>query len=233
MAELYVAFIRHAAFAQPEGVPSAHLPHPLTAEGRRQARALAGELVALSSELGAALHPRVHSSHLLRAWETAELARAALLEQGGPSLEVVQDPALAERCLGPMANLTVARIEELVAADPRLALPPKGWKATAHYRLPFPGCESLAEAGERVAGYVRGVARALQPSLARDTLVACVGHGASFRHAAASLGLFDYGDAAAVSMYYAKPVTLRAPAEGPWEHAAGAWKPRGAAAPRD
>lgn len=233
MIRIYATFVRHANYAQPPGVPSALLPHPLTAEGREQARALAGELQDLVDALSCELHGALHTSSLRRAWETAELARAALLERGGPALEIAQTPALFERALGSLANLTQTRIEEIVADDPRHGALPPDWKATAAFKLPYPGCESLAEAGERVAGYAREVCEEVRRSSNRDTLVVFVGHGAAIRHGAASLGLFDYTGARAISMYYAKPVTLLARPEGAWEHVTGDWKPRGQAAPRD
>ena len=227
MSQLYASFVRHADYRQPARTPSAHLPHPLNDEGREQARALGRQLHALCTERGWSLHPRLHTSSLLRAWQTTELARETLETLQATTLEIVSSEALAERSVGSMANLTVDEIEDCVREDPRFDPLPEGWKSRSEFRLPFPGCESLAEAGERVANYVREVLGTVRAELHRDTLVAFIGHGASIRHAGCALGLFESFEAAgAVSMYHATPVTYSVHEDGRWQHVAGEWKPR-------
>ena len=230
MTPTYAALVRHADYQQPPGVPSALLPHPLTEEGEAQAVRLGDELADLCAERGWRLHPVVHASELLRAWQTAELAAGRLAERLGEPVEVATTPDLFERSVGSAANLTVAEIEAVVAADPRHPDLPEGWKSRADTKLPFPGAESLAEAGARVARYVDGVLGSL-PASDEPCLVVFVGHGAALRHAGVELGLFaDYDEARGVSMHHARPVVYAAtdaPAStGAWEHEVGEWKPR-------
>lgn len=230
MSPTYAALVRHADYQQPPGVPSALLPHPLTPEGETQAVRLGDELADLCEERGWRLHPVVHGSSLMRAWQTAELAARRLGERLGQEVEVVTTPELFERSVGSAANLTVAEIEAAVHADPRVDDLTEGWKSRADTRLPFPGAESLAEAGARVARYVEGVLSALEDS-PEPRLVVFVGHGAALRHAGVELGLFaDYDEARSVSMYHARPVVYATPvgaASGVgWQHEVGEWKPR-------
>lgn len=233
MAQLFATLVRHADFEQPIGVPSAHLPHPLTATGRGQACQLAKSLIELEREGGLRVHAQIHCSSLLRAWETGCLAVEALEAHRSRKFELIETVDLAERSLGSMANLTVEEIEDIVARDPRYEALPPGWKATAETRLPFPGCESLAEAGERVARYIRATLKAVEREVLDDTAIVFIGHGAALRHAAAKLGVFDFEGARAVSMHYARPVTLEARDAAPWKRVYGEWKPRGAGVPRD
>lgn len=172
------------------------------------------------------LNSTLHCSSLLRAWQTAGLAAGRLTERLGKVVEVVSTNALHERSVGSAANLTVSEIEAVVEADPRYSDLPEGWKSKAHTRLPFPGAESLAEAGERVARYVE---EALVSVEAADEpqLVVFIAHGASLRHAGVELGLFEtYDKARSVSMYHARPVVYATAESGAWQHVAGEWKPR-------
>ena len=74
----YVAFLRHGAYHQRKGVPSARQPWPLTDEGKAQARAGANLLAGMIAEHGLRLSPVVHASHQLRAWQTAQELAARL-----------------------------------------------------------------------------------------------------------------------------------------------------------
>jgi 2,3-bisphosphoglycerate-dependent phosphoglycerate mutase len=122
-----------------------------------------------------------------------------------------------------MANLTEAEIEAVVAADPRASALPERWKRVADLRLPFPGAESLSDAGRRVARHI--VERAASVSGGGPRLKIVVGHGGAFRHAARELGVLSDGEVAALSMYHADPVYLEC-REGQWRQVAGRWKPR-------
>ncbi len=226
LSPIYAALVRHADYHQPSEVPSALLPHPLTQEGEAQALRLGDELADLCEANGWLLEPTLHASSLLRAWQTAELAAGRLAERLGGPVEVVTSSALHERSVGSAANLTVSEIEAAVHADPRYTDLAEGWKSKAHTRLPFPGAESLADAGERVARYVGEVLASIESADA-SKLVVFIGHGASLRHAGVDLGLFEsYDEARSVSMYHARPVVYATAESGGWQHEVGAWKPR-------
>jgi broad specificity phosphatase PhoE len=222
MASIQVALVRHGSFRQPKGVPSAHLPHPLTEQGRHEALSGAVLLADHARESGLEIDPVIDASTLLRAFETAQLIAAELGERGLGRFRVEEFDALTERSLGSMANLTEAEIEAIVAADPRVQALPVGWKRLSALRLPFPGAESLTDAGRRVARHIARLA-AEPGSGARLKIV--VGHGGAFRHAALELGVLSEGDVAALSMYHAQPVYLEA-RDGLWRQVAGRWKPR-------
>jgi 2,3-bisphosphoglycerate-dependent phosphoglycerate mutase len=243
MANRVLAWIRHGEYAQPPGVPSAHLPHGLTARGREQA-ALAARVVwqhATAHQLQ--LDPVVDSSRLRRAWETADVMARELERLGGAKLVVKEFDALMERGLGAAANLTLEQIEAVLAADPRFERPPPGWKRDAHYSLPLPGAESLAQAGARVARHVGARMRALagDATAAKPaSLVLFVGHGAAFRHAASQLGLLAPADVPRLSMDHAAPIFFEFhPGRGGdtsserWLRVVGDWRERDAAAPVD
>lgn len=215
----FVAFLRHGAYAQRPGVPSARQPWPLTEAGRAQARAGADLLSAMIAAHGLSPAPVIYSSHQLRAWQTAQGLLARLQELGLGVETVTETPDLAERGLGSAANLTLDEIEAALAGDPRHAPPPPGWKSDSTYRLPLEGAESLTEAGARVARHLRQTARPGQ-------LVIHVGHGASFRHACAHLGLLDPAEIPRLSMYHARPSLICHHPRDSWSHIAGAWKIR-------
>ncbi len=160
----------------------------------------------------------VYCSSLLRAWQTAEHV-TALFEQ---RTQLESDVRLTERSVGAAANLTLDQIEDALARDPRTSVPAAGWKSDSAYKLPFPGAESLLEAGARVASCLIEVADHAQST---STLTLVVGHGASLRHAAARLGLMSLEQAKAVSMHHAMPIILRRD-NGIWSRVAGSWKPR-------
>jgi 2,3-bisphosphoglycerate-dependent phosphoglycerate mutase len=218
--------VRHGAYEQPPGVPSALLPHPLTDEGREQARAAVTELVDLVTSQGWSLDPTIHTSRQLRAWETGSLIAEGLTERLGVPFCVQEHEALSERSLGSAANLTVEEIARILERDPRVTTPlPERWKSRADFRLPLQGAESLRQAGERVADHLR--AHVKEPGADEsDTLQVFVGHGASFRFAAVALGLFSAADAEARSVYHCRPIVLERLGADAWAHAAGEWKPR-------
>jgi broad specificity phosphatase PhoE len=202
MVKRVLAWIRHGEYAQPPGVPSAHLPYGLTSRGRDQARAAAHAVWQYAREQRLELDLVIDSSRMRRAWETASLLSEELTRLGGPTLVVQEFAELAERCLGAAANLTVDEIEALLAADPRFRAPAPGWKRDPHYTLPLQGAESLAQAGERVARHV--VARMLEAG--GGSLKLFVGHGGAFRHAARSLGLLSFDDVQSLSMHNGVPI---------------------------
>jgi broad specificity phosphatase PhoE len=250
MAKRVLAWIRHGEYAQPPGVPSAHLPHGLTTRGREQALEAARVVWQQVQQQGLELDPVVDCSRLRRAWETADVLARELENLGSPKLIVKEFDALMERSLGAAANLTVEQIEAVLAADPRFERPQAGWKRDAHYTLPLPGAESLSRAGERVARHVRARMRALDVadstsssspcSTSKAPLVLFVGHGGAFRHAASELGLLSPADVERLSMQNGAPIffEFHASRDGDvkgerWLRVAGDWRERGAGAPVD
>jgi 2,3-bisphosphoglycerate-dependent phosphoglycerate mutase len=233
MIQRVLAWIRHAEYAQPEGVPSAHLPHGLTPRGCDQARAAAQTVWHDALGMGLELDPVVDCSPLRRAWETAQLMTRELAHLGAPTLAVREFDELAERSLGAAANLTVREIEAVLAADPRFEVPPPGWKREPSYRLPLPGAESLDEAGRRVARHV--IAR-MQGPRSTSSLKLFVGHGGAFRHAARALGLLSLEETRQLSMQHASPVYFAhhtADAGDRVVHVAGEWRRRSVDTPLD
>lgn len=224
MPRLIAALVRHGAYLQRPGAPSAHQPFPLDTEGRAQARAGGAHVAADLEVYGWSLWPVVDCSTLQRAWETAHIMAQVLESRLGPALALESFDALTERCVGAAANLTVAEIEAVVAADPRFEPPPPGWKADRDYRLPLPGAESIRDAGRRVADHLRSRMEALE-GVSTDTVKVFVGHGASIRSAACELGALDPAELPALSMHYARAVYLER-ASGGWRQIAGAWKQR-------
>ncbi|KEA61835.1 hypothetical protein ADIMK_3982 [Marinobacterium lacunae] len=233
MARLIAALVRHGDYHQLKDTPSAHQPFPLTEKGVNRARVAARGVAQMLSEKGWALAPDVDCSKLLRAWQTAQLFIEELegLFQKPAQLEPFE--ALAERGLGSAANLTTAQIREVIEADPRFDALPADWKSNSHYRLPLQGAESLMQAGERVARHINARMDALQPVDGADTVKLFVGHGAAFRHAAHLMGVLEFEQIAALSMYHAQPVYLERLQDGRWRHIAGDWKVRGKGAYSD
>jgi 2,3-bisphosphoglycerate-dependent phosphoglycerate mutase len=235
MAKRAFAWIRHGEYAQPPGVPSAHLPYGLTPRGRDQARAAAHAVWAYAREQHLELAPVVDCSSLLRAWETASLLVDELRAAGGPALAVEQFEALTERSLGAAANLTVDQIAAVLAADPRHEAPPRGWKRDPRYLLPFTGAESLEQAGRRVLTHVLERLRGTAPGAPELKLF--VGHGGSFRHAARHAELLSPAQVQDLSMDYGAPIYFEQPGDSAGGerlvHVAGNWKRRSEAAPLD
>ena len=218
------ALVRHGEYHQLPDTPSAHQPFPLDADGERQAGEGVAAVADILTEHAWELLPEIDSSRLLRAWQTADIIAAGL-----PGEFVIEEfDALAERGVGIAANLSIDQIEQALAADPRYAVPAPGWKANSHYRLPLPGAESLLDAGRRVADHLVARMTALRdvPGPAAPRVKLFVGHGAAFRHAAYHLGVLEFDQLAALSMYHAQPVFLELLADGSWRHVAGDWKQR-------
>ncbi|HVZ34462.1 MAG TPA: histidine phosphatase family protein [Polyangiaceae bacterium] len=223
-----LALIRHGEYAQPAGVPSAHLPYGLTASGRGQAGDAASAVLTFAAHSGLQLHPLIDCSRLRRAWETAALMARGLTQQTGQQFSCQEFDDLAERGVGAAANLSVEAIEAILRDDPRYSLPPSGWKRDPDYRLPFQGCETLAEAGARVARHLSRAAAALAGD--RPQLKLLVGHGGAFRHAACELGLLSSTQVASVSMSHASPLYLEVErldtGADRFVHLAGDWRQR-------
>lgn len=220
----FVALVRHGAFEQAEDVPSAHLPHGLTDEGRSEVERGARMLFQLAQENELRIETTIDCSRMRRSWESASILARILSERSSTRFVVCEFAELAERSLGAAANLTVAEIERIVAADPRFSPLPKGWKRNPDVVLPFQGAESLRSAGERVAQHLRQRVAEAAPG----TLKILVGHGGAFRHAAHVLGVLPFEQLAALSMYRGEAVTLRFDGRT-WDHFAGRWKPRSGA----
>ncbi|MCB1773635.1 MAG: histidine phosphatase family protein [Gammaproteobacteria bacterium] len=233
MPRLIAAILRHGEYQQLADTPSAHQPFPLTESGFRQARAAAAPLLETCDARGWHLHPVIDSSNLLRGWQTARDLADTLAELSGQRFEVEGHDALAERGLGSAANLSVARIEDIVEADPRFPPLPANWKSDSHFRLPLQGAESLIDAGARVAAHMRRRMEEMAARVDRDTVRLFVGHGAAFRHAAYHLGAMALDDVGRFSMYHARPIYLLAGDAGtPWRQVAGEWKLRSSSADR-
>jgi 2,3-bisphosphoglycerate-dependent phosphoglycerate mutase len=225
------ALIRHGSYEQPENVPSAHLPHPLTEKGRREAAAAARPIREFALGRGLPLDPVIDASSLLRAYETALLLAAELGGNGAESFRVESFDELAERSLGAAANLTLAEIERILDRDPRYESRSGDWKRDGRYRLPWIGAESLAEAGERVARHL--VRRLGGEPGGRPRLKVFVGHGGAFRHAAVVLGALAARDVDGLSMYHGRPVFLEMKEDGTFRHVGGDWKVRASVDPSD
>ncbi len=223
-----VCFVRHGQYAQPENVPSAHLPHPLVAEGRAQAAAGCERLWDEASARGWRLCPVIDASPLLRAWETAELFAEGLRSHGLAEASVETFDALTERSLGAAANLTMDEIAAVIERDPRAQPLPPGWKRTSDFRLPLVGAESLLDAGARVASHVRHRAETTACPPGDGLFVKVIlGHGGSLRHGAAELGMLDPTSLDRLSMFHATPIVY-AYRDGRWDHVSGEWKQRSA-----
>ncbi|MEM7363303.1 MAG: histidine phosphatase family protein [Pseudomonadota bacterium] len=205
-----IALVRHGEYAQPEGVPSAGLPGPLTERGHTQAIQAATDLRNIARFLELDINPTIDCSISLRSWQTAALISASLFpeEQAAP----VQYESLCERSLGAMSNLTIAQIESHLADDPRYSVPDFRWKSDPFYQLPFPGAESLMQAGQRVADHL--TTYQTQDSA---SLKIIVGHGAALRHAAVHLGMLALHEVGAVTMLHASPVIIQYDG-GAWHH---------------
>jgi 2,3-bisphosphoglycerate-dependent phosphoglycerate mutase len=228
---IVVALVRHGDYHQPDRVPSAELPHPLTDRGVEQAQALGQNLHDECRGLGLMLDPILDSSHLLRASQTAGLA-VKVLNQLENDLEfrVEEFCSLGERSVGAGANLTVDAIAEAVAADPRHPPLPPDWKVHPRFRLPFAGAESMMMAGARVAAHIERRAHELRTAGGHDVLKVIVSHGGALRHAAVCMGALDLAEVPGLSMYHCGYVFLEhlAEGEGPgrWQKVGGQWKIR-------
>lgn len=223
-----LALIRHGEYEQRAETPSALQPYPLTAEGAEEVRKQAKQFGAWVADHGYRLEADIHCSTLLRAWQTAEIFREELAAFFVGDPQTLSVPALCERSVGALANLSVSEIERVVERDPRLAPLPAGWKSNSNFRLPFDGAESLLEAGERVAGHLQSL-----PVFGPDKRIQLVvGHGASFRHASYHLNIIQFGDIRQLSMFYGHPVVFEHQNQQ-WTRVYGHWKTRRTADPTD
>jgi len=214
--------VRHGDYHQLPKTPSAHQPFPLNDKGMAQAKAGIGLISTMLKDNNWALHPVVHSSNLLRAWQTAET-----IVDGVKGCETITGTDyLAERGLGSGANLSLKQLNKIIEQDPRFDPLPDDWKSNSHYRLPLMGAESLMEAGMRVANYMASTMKPIPAPEKQDVAVIFVGHGAAFRHAAHHLGVMSFEDIAKLSMHHAQPVALGLQEDGHWNHTAGQWKVR-------
>ncbi len=227
--EFAVCLVRHGQYAQPPNVPSAHLPHPLVEEGRRQSADGIATLWAEARLQGWTLSSIIDASPLLRAWETATLFAEGLRLRGTSDPQVETFEALTERSLGAAANLTLEEIAAVIDRDPRVPSLPSGWKRTSNFRLPLVGAESLLDAGRRVASHIRHRADTVVCPDGEGLFVkVVVGHGGSLRHGAAELGMLEPSGLDALSMFHATPIVY-AHRDGRWTHVFGEWKQRSAA----
>lgn len=214
-------FLRHSEYEQPEGIPSAVLPHPIkNPEGFEQAEKGARDIIDFIKKEGISIPKVIESSSVLRAFQTAKVIAEQLEKEFGEKIEITQSDSLVERIVGAMANLTVSEIEEVISKDPRLDNPPKGWKSNKYYRLPFIGSESLDDAGKRVSKYVID-----NPFNVQQDFRVIIGHGASFRHASCELGILEETDIPALSMHYAHPLFFKRNKKS-WDLVKGSWKIR-------
>jgi len=226
MARLIAALVRHGDYAQLPDTPSAHQPFPLNAAGEQHAREAAALLRDACVRNGWLPEPCIDSSRMLRAWQTARIIADELADLLPAGFTVTSFDALAERCVGAAANLSVAQIENIMHLDPRFSDLPEGWKSDSYYRLPLQGAESLAEAGERVAAHLRQRTTGLAAAPDTACLKLFVGHGAAMRHAAWHLGVLGFDQLARLSMYHGRPVFIECLPDGSWHHAGGDWKIR-------
>lgn len=222
MSDLYIALIRHGDYNQLVKTPSAYQPFGLNAKGVEQAKVAIDELLQIAGKNKLEIVPEIDSSILLRAWQTANSIKDGM----GSCYSVTAYEALNERCVGSVANLRVKHIEKILFDDPRYDVPHANWKSDSFYKLPFPGAESLMEAGERVAQHLDNQASEIYENATRSHLKIFVGHGAAFRHAAHQLGAMDFDDIAKLSMHHCQPVVLKYNPDGPWSLAFGKWKVR-------
>lgn len=216
------ALIRHGDYHQRGGAPSALQPFPLTSDGMGQTIICAQIIHQMLRRHDLTTAPIIQCSPQLRAWQTADGIATHLRKLGHHIDDLYQTPALSERSVGTLANLTVAEIEAVLENDPRHHAPPKGWKSDSAYCLPYPGAESLTQAGARVAAHIQDTLTTT-PS---DILQLFIGHGASFRHGAHHLGILTQKEIAQLSMHHAQPLLIRYNRHGIWEHFDGSWKVR-------
>ncbi|MEZ4331596.1 MAG: histidine phosphatase family protein [Myxococcota bacterium] len=219
--------MRHAHFDRPRQLASAHLPYPLSSEGRAQAKAAAESVLRAAREQDLAIHPTIETSQLLRAWETGRILAEALEARTGCRFVVEERIELIERGLGSCANLRFDEIEALLARDPRLAPLPPEWRRRADFRLPVPGAESLLDAGVRTARRIdRSLASASAPDAPGGVLKIFVAHGGCLRHAAVVRDILPIDEAIKLTMDYCGTVLIESIGPQRWRHVAGEWKKR-------
>jgi len=222
MSKIYAALIRHGDYEQLIDTPSAYQPFALNDEGKEQARQGAQALQRFAQELNCIFDPIIHSSSLLRAWQTADI-----FKQEVPTFKQInQFDVLCERSVGSVANLSIKQIDDVVISDPRYAPLPKDWKSNSHFCLPFIGAESLMDAGQRVAGHLKKTMSELEAPRDQNVLKIFIAHGASIRHAMHILGALNFDDIKNLSMHHAHPVLFEIDQDNQWHKAAGEWKIR-------
>ncbi|SCA56593.1 Phosphoglycerate mutase [Candidatus Terasakiella magnetica] len=222
MSQRIAVLIRHGDYHQLADTPSAFQPFALNEDGFKQAHGAVAKLEKMAQEENWIFDPEIHSSNLLRAWQTADVICTEM-----PAFSCVQGfDDLAERGVGSAANLTVSQIEDILEQDPRFESPPSNWKSNSHYRLPLQGAESLMDAGKRVAGHIQQSINQLKVPEGKNIAKVFVAHGAAFRHAAHILGVLAFDDIAKLSMYHADPVALAYDDDKGWWHLCGDWKLR-------
>lgn len=236
---IVAALVRHGDYLQPDRVPSASLPHPLSDVGIEQARSLGYALHDEGRGLGLVLDPVLDCSVLLRARQTADLATESLnriekSHRDAVEFSVAEFAELGERSVGAAANLTIEQIEAALRADPRCPELPTGWKGHPRFRLPVPGSESLMMAGARVAAHIERRAHELRSAGGHDVLKLFIGHGGALRHAAVCMGALDLLEVPHVSMHHCGYVLVEHildPHGGPgrWQKVGGRWKERSSA----
>lgn len=224
-----VALIRHGAYHQLANTPSAWQPFALTEQGKQETLAQAEQFVDWLLTHGFKPALTVFSSPLLRAWQTADIyidvLRTHFPCESSQDYQHKETGALSERCVGSVANLSTRDIENLLELDPRYEPAPLNWKSDTHYRLPFPGAESLSDAGNRVAGFIDNQCQQAWQSQSGQCVNLVIGHGAAIRHAACHLNVIQICDVVRLSMFHAHPIIIQHNA-GQWQHIAGNWKLR-------
>lgn len=225
MSRRIAAFIRHADYDQLADTPSALQPFGLNQNGIDQAQKSAKELTAFIQQNNWQLNEHIDSSSLLRAWQTADIFSRQCESLFITEPEIACFDELMERSVGSAANLAVKKIEAIMEKDPRFDSLPEKWKSDSYFKLPLTGAESLIEAGERVAKHLTKQMSSLAIT-DHDQVKLFFGHGAAFRHAAYTMGIIDFEQIAALSMYHASPIYLEYQTDGSWQHIAGDWKVR-------
>ncbi|MES9833076.1 MAG: histidine phosphatase family protein [Candidatus Thiodiazotropha sp. LLP2] len=226
MPRVIAALLRHGDYHQLENTPSAWQPFQLTETGLEQAKRSVSLLQGALQMFNWHLCPVIDSSQLLRGWQTADIICEGLATTLSSPITIESFDELAERSLGSAANLTLQQIESIIELDPRFNELPPEWKSNSQYQLPLQGAESLMQAGERVARHLDHRMAELQQQVETDTVKLFVGHGAAFRHAAHRLGVMEFDQIAALSMYHCRPVFIERRYAGSWRHLTGEWKVR-------
>ncbi len=219
------ALVRHGHFPRPEGVASAHLPLPLSPEGRGHARDAGLQIARIAREHRIELDETIESSQLLRAHETAIVVAETLAEETGRTFEVADRDDMLERGLGSCANLRFDEIEAMLAADDRLDPLPEGWRRIPDFRLPVPGAESQMDAGRRTADRIDGSLAAMRGG-PKDRMRIFVAHGGCLRHASVVKGALSIERVTQVTMDYGQVVAIERLLDGSWRRAIGEWKER-------
>lgn len=200
--KLILAFTRHGEFQSHRAL--AHSPHAVgnTQTGENQSKNAAKIIKDYAKKNNLNIHPAIHSSNLLSAWQSAKTIKDNL----AAPCHIETCANLNERSLGSVANLSNKQIEHLLTQDPRYECPNFNWKSDAYYCLPFDQSESLMQSGERVANFLQKSFSEMKNNLQENTLKIMVGHSGSFRHAAYLLGILQFEEINKYSLYHAEPL---------------------------